>query len=210
MNDRDEPKMIVAAVVLAAGLSRRMGQPKMALPWGETTVIGQVVQVLAHAGVQEIVAVTGGAREMVEAALGKAAGRGAQVRSVFNPDHANGEMLLSLQVGVRELAKDPRIEAALVTLGDQPQIQAAVITRVLQAFQESPEQLIVPSYHMHRGHPWLLPRADWPDVLALHAPETLRDYLNAAASRIHYLEVDTPSVLMDLDTPEDYQMQKPA
>src|SRR5450759_4986314 len=64
----------IAAVILAAGLSRRMGQPKMALPWGDTTVIGQVVRVLAEVGARPLVVVTGGAAELVGAALVAALG----------------------------------------------------------------------------------------------------------------------------------------
>src|SRR5450756_1182777 len=98
----------IAAVILAAGLSRRMGQPKMALPWGDTTVIGQVVRVLAEVGARPLVVVTGGAAELVGAALVAALGKtGSATRAsmraatraaptmttVFNPDFANGEML---------------------------------------------------------------------------------------------------------------------
>ena len=76
--------MRVGAVVLAAGRSRRMGRPKMILPWGETTVIGQVVNVLLAAGVDDLLVVTGGAREDVESALVDM-----PVRTIFNPDFAN-------------------------------------------------------------------------------------------------------------------------
>ena len=75
-----ESVVAVAAVVLAAGQSRRMGRPKLVLPWGDTTVIGRVVQALLEAGLNEIVVVTGGARRQVEAALA-----GLPVRPVFNP-----------------------------------------------------------------------------------------------------------------------------
>jgi molybdenum cofactor cytidylyltransferase len=69
--------------------------------------------------------------------------------------------------------------------------------------------LIVPSYQKHRGHPWLIDCSLWGEVLALKPPENLRDFLRAKTEQIHYLEVDSPSILQDLDTPEDYQRFRP-
>lgn len=196
----------IAAIVLAAGQSRRMGSPKMVLPWGETTVIGQVVCTLASAGVDEIVVVTGGARELVEAALAQLNCE-KPVRSVFNAQFAQGEMLSSVQTGLRSL--DESVDAALIALGDQPRIQAEVVTGLLSAHAQG-AQLVVPSYKMRRGHPWLVSRRLWGSLLALHGAQTLRDFLNSQAGAITYLEVDTDSVLMDLDTPEDYQRSQPS
>jgi molybdenum cofactor cytidylyltransferase len=189
---------MIAAIVLAAGLSRRMGVPKMVLPWKNTTVIGQVVDVLAQAGINEIVVVTGGAHEQVEAAL-----EGLQVKLMFNPRYAEDEMAYSLQAGLSVLSD--KVEATLVALGDQPQIECAVVQAILAAYQQSQAALIVPSYKMRRGHPWLIVRSLWPEVLNLPTGRMLRDVLNDQAEKINYLQVDTPSILQDLDTPEDYR-----
>ena len=192
----------IGAIILAAGLSRRMGTPKMVLPWGETTVIGQVIGVLAGAGVGEIVVVSGGARQQVESAL-----QGLPARPVFNPRYAEDPMVFSLQVGLASLPAG--VEAALVALGDQPQIEAQVVRRLIEVHRERGAPLVVPSFHMHRGHPWLVDRRLWPEVMALRPPHTLRDILNEHASQIEYLAVDSDSILRDLDTPEDYARQRP-
>lgn len=189
---------MISAVVLAAGRSRRMGQPKMALSWGDTTVIGRVVQVLSIAGVDDILVVTGGGSETVNAAL-----HGSAARLVHNPDYAEGEMLSSLQVGLASLPED--CEAALVVLGDQPQIQSQVVVGLLERYRSSRSVLVVPSYRMRRGHPWVVKRFLWPDIQALKPPQTLRDLLQDKAGQIDYLTVDTDSILADLDTPDDYQ-----
>lgn len=193
---------MIAAVVLAAGLSRRMGRPKMTLPWGETTVIGQVVQVLDQAGVDEIVVVTGGSRQQVEAALS-----GLPVHVSFNSRFAEDEMLFSLKTGLSGLGAE--IEAALVVLGDQPQVQPQVVRKILETYQQTAASLIIPSYQMHRGHPWLLARSLWHSILDLQSDRTMRDFINQHAEQISYLTVETPSVLRDLDTPEDYQREHP-
>lgn len=193
---------MIAAVVLAAGLSRRMGRPKMTLPWGETTVIGQVVLVLEQAGVDEIVVVTGGARQQVEAALS-----GLPVHISFNPRFAEDEMLFSLKTGLSVL--EAHFEAALVALGDQPQVQIQVVRALLETFNQTAAPMIIPSYQLRRGHPWLMARSLWPSILDLQPGKTMRDFINQHADQICYLNVETPSVLKDLDTPEDYRRERP-
>jgi molybdenum cofactor cytidylyltransferase len=192
----------ITAVVLAAGHSRRMGAPKLALPWGETNVIGQVLGVLSQSGIQDIVVVTGGAYHEVQHAL-----RGLPVRLVYNPDHEQGEMLASFKVGLAALGNDP--DAALVVLGDQPQIQEQVVDKLLQAYVDTGAPLVIPSYQMRRGHPWLLDRSLWADALAIQEPTTLRDFLRDHQDSIHYVVVDTDTILQDLDTPADYDAYRP-
>jgi molybdenum cofactor cytidylyltransferase len=192
----------IGAVVMAAGLSRRMGQPKLIMPWGETTVIGKVVSALSKGGAQEIVVVTGAYRELVEDAL-----QGTQARILFNPEFEHSEMLSSLQLGLRGLSAD--MESALVGLGDQPQIETEIVQSVVHLFRTTGSRLVVPSYNMRRGHPWLVERSLWPEILELSGEQTLRDFLQKQAQEIEYLVVDTPSNLMDLDTPEDYRQQRP-
>ena len=193
---------MIGAVVLAAGRSQRMGRPKMTLPWGETTVIGQVVRVLLASGVEDVKVVTGGAREAVDIAL-----TDLPVKTFHNPDYANGEMARTLQVGLSAFGDD--IQAALVVLGDQPQIEQAVVKLVVLAYEQG-NRLVVPSYQMRRGHPWLVAREMWNELLQLQSPKTLRNFMQRHASDIHYLSVDTPSIIQDLDTPADYQRYRPS
>jgi molybdenum cofactor cytidylyltransferase len=194
---------MIAAIVLAAGLSRRMGRPKLSLPWRDTTVIGQVVAVLAAAGINEILVVTGGARKEIETALSAT-----PARLAFNPRFEASEMVDSLQVGLEELSST--VQATLVALGDQPQIQLPVVQAVMQSYIEQPARLIVPSYQMKRGHPWLVARPFWSELSQLRSPETLRDFLGRHVADIRYLPVATDTILRDLDTPADYEREKPA
>ncbi len=85
---------MIAAIILAAGQSRRMGQPKMLLPWGKTTVLETVIATFRAADVDDILVVTGGDREQVESLVRDSA------RTVFNPGYAAGEMLRSVQTGL--------------------------------------------------------------------------------------------------------------
>jgi molybdenum cofactor cytidylyltransferase len=193
---------MMGAVVLAAGRSQRMGRPKLTLPWGDTTVVGQVVKVLVSSGVEDVIVVTGGDSESIDVAL-----KGLPVRTIFNPDYANGEMLMTLQLGLAALSE--KVEAALVVLGDQPQIDPAVVQSVIFGYINDAHSLVVPSYQKRRGHPWLVVRQLWKTLLDMRPPATMRDFLNQQIACLHYVNVDTPSILQDLDTPEDYQRFNP-
>ena len=195
---------MITAIILAAGESKRMGQPKMLLPWGSTTVLGQVISTYQAAGIEHILVVSGGAREQVEAIAHRG---GAQ--TVFNESYASGEMLSSLQLGLRTLLEQVQVEAALIGLGDQPQVQAGCVRLICDVFQKQRAGLIVPSYQRRRGHPWLIERSLWSELLELQSPQSPRDFLNQHAADILYVNVDTASILADLDTPQDYQSAHP-
>jgi molybdenum cofactor cytidylyltransferase len=196
---------MISAIILAAGESKRMGQPKMLLAWGKVSVLEHVISTFQSAGIEDIIVVTGGAHEQVEEIV-KQNG----VRSVFNTNYANGEMLSSLQCGLEILSReDSTAIATLIGLGDQPQIQIESVHLICETFRERKCRLIVPSFQMRRGHPWLVERSLWKEVLEMRSPQSLRDFLNKHAEEISYVEVDTPSILADLDTPEDYQSSSP-
>jgi molybdenum cofactor cytidylyltransferase len=193
---------LISAIVLAAGLSSRMGRPKMTLPWGNTTVLGQVLQVLSASGLDEILVVTGGAHEAVEAICDPAG-----VRTVHNREYTTGEMLSSLQLGL--LSVSPGTDTAMIVLGDQPGIQEQVVAALVRSYKDTGISLIMPSFQRRRGHPWLVARELWPRLLEMRPPETPRDFLNRRSGVIHYVAVNTPSIVEDIDNPEEYLKSKP-
>jgi molybdenum cofactor cytidylyltransferase len=192
---------MITAIVLAAGESKRMGEPKMLMPWGRSTVLQTVIHTLQGAGLDDILVVTGGSHEQVESLVGKSA------QVVYNEDFARSEMLGSVQLGLMEKMREAG--AALICLGDQPQIQVRTVQNVCGEFRHRASGLVVPSYNRRRGHPWLVARPLWDAILRLKPPKTLRDFLSAHRDQITYLEVDTSSVVEDLDTPADYLKYKP-
>lgn len=189
---------MISAIILAAGASRRMGRPKMLLPWEDSTVLGHVVAIFQNAGLEDILVVTGGAREIVDDLL-----LDLHIRIVHNHEFESGEMLSSIQCGIRALTVPTT--AALIGLGDQPQVQAGTVREICKSFQDSGANIIVPSYQMRRGHPWLVARPLWDELLTMESPQSPRDFLNAHVAEIHYVDVDDPNILADLDTPEDYR-----
>ena len=198
---------MITAIILAAGKSTRMGSPKMLLPWGNTTVIEHVISVFSKAGIEDILVVTGGARKQVEAIIMECEKK-YPVRSVHNQGYEVGDMLLSIQCGLRHIT-DPNIAAAIIGLGDQPQVQERSVQLLLDASLKTKSPLLVPSFQMRRGHPWLVARQFWKDLIGMDVTQSPRDFLNAHAHDIHYVDMDTPSILADLDTPEDYHAAHP-
>lgn len=193
----------ISSIILAAGLSIRMKQPKIILPWGNTTVIGRIIQEFQKGGVKEVVVVTGGYRDEVEA---EAIKQGAQV--IFNPLFENGEMIDSLKIGLSFIQQTNAV-GSFIALGDQPGIDHIDIAAMCDLFRLTQSRLIIPSYNMRRGHPWLIDRALWPEIMNLKAPQTMRDFIESKKDQIQYYDVQRSNILDDLDTPEDYQRLHP-
>jgi molybdenum cofactor cytidylyltransferase len=193
---------MISAIVLAAGQSLRMGQQKMLMPWGQTCVIDQVISTLLEAGLNQINIVTGKSKDELKDVLKKY-----KIDYFFNKDFANGEMLVSVQVGLRGMKKES--EAALIVLGDQPQLESRIVRLIIERYMENHHRIIVPSYKMHRGHPWLVDNSYWQEILGLKPLLTMHSFLNMHSEEIDYIVVNTPSVIQDLDTQRDYSHYKP-
>ena len=193
----------VGAIVLAAGMSSRMastGQHKVLLPWTNgKTILEHILDQLILARIDHITVVTGNRADEIGALAEK---RGAKV--VFNPHYQTGEMLSSLKVGLKAQSAD--IAAALVVLGDQPRIQPKIVGQVTMAYAEGKGDLIAPSYQMRRGHPILIDRRYWGEVLALPDDGAPRDVINQHT--VTHINVDNDSVLRDVDTPDDYRQER--
>jgi molybdenum cofactor cytidylyltransferase len=193
----------IGAIILAAGNSSRMsslGQHKVLLPWANgKTILEHIIDQLTLARIDHITVVTGKRADEVGALAEK---RGAQV--VFNPDFEKGEMLSSLKVGLK--AQPASIAAILMVLGDQPRIQPKIVGQITMAYAEGQGDLIIPSYQMRRGHPILIDRRYWGELLALPEDAAPRDVIRQHT--VTHVNVDNDSILNDVDTPDDYRQER--
>jgi molybdenum cofactor cytidylyltransferase len=153
---------------------------------------------LHEAGVADRLVVVGADRAEVEAIC---VDEGAN--PVFNKDFQTGEMLSSVQAGLKSL--DRTNDAVLLVLGDQPGIEARVIGALVRACSRGRSSLVIPSFQHHRGHPWIVGADWWEEIIAMSTQETPRNFLGRHANEIEYVETDTDSILRDIDTPEDYE-----
>lgn len=189
----------IAALIAAAGLSRRMGAPKQLLPWAGRTVIATVADHLAAAGADPVLCITGHRSQEVTAALADTT-----AQTLFNPDYAQAEMLRSYQLGISALQAS-NCSGVLIALGDQPHIPISVMRQVIEQARCVPDQLVIPSFNLRRGHPFYIPRRLWAELLALGPEESLRTLVNRHTAAICYVNMATDAILRDMDTPTEFQ-----
>ena len=190
------PKSI-SGILLAAGLSTRMGKPKQLLPFGGSTIVETVVDSMLGAKFDEVIVVVGHRAEEIQTQLGTR-----PIKTVFNPDYREG-MLTSAQIGIRALELS---DAFALMLVDQPFITSALIDEVVDAYVHTEKGIALPSYQYKRGHPVIFDQKYVSDILALGAESGgVRTLFKKYDDDIHYVTVDTDSVLRDIDTPEDYK-----
>ncbi|HVF86089.1 MAG TPA: nucleotidyltransferase family protein [Pyrinomonadaceae bacterium] len=186
----------VAAILLAAGRSRRMGAFKPLLPFGDKTVIETCVENLRAAGVGEIVVVVGHRADEVRARL-----RHSGVEFALN-DAAESEMGVSIARGVEEISDG--IETFLVALGDQPAIPPGVIRHLLAERKRVGGQLVAPQWQNRGGHPVLIGSEYRDELLHLDPQRGLRALFESHREDVRRVSVDSPYVVRDMDVWEDY------
>lgn len=191
----------IGAVIMAAGQSSRMGNPKMLLPWGpnDETVIRSVCTTVGRSSVSEIAVVTG---ELHHSIAQEITGiRGA--RAVFNSRHLTGDMISSMQRGLQAIWNT--CDACMITLGDQPLITVDLLQQLLTAYRRVTAPIVAPSYNNRRGHPMIIHRSLWPSFMDMPDGTTPREVIRRFEDQIHYVLVETSAVLRDMDTPDDYR-----
>ena len=186
----------IAAIVLAAGRSTRMGAAnKLTADVGGKPMARRVVEAALATAASPVLVVTGHQAADVRAALA-----GLTVAFVDNPDYAVG-LSSSLKAGIR--AVPPAADGALVLLGDMPQITGVHLNSLIAAFAaEGGAGIILPTHAGRRGNPVLWPRACFGEMLQLEGDAGAKRLLTAHASRVREVELATDAIFADVDTPE--------
>ena len=195
-------KRTVAAVVLAAGQSRRMGKPKQLLRLGSKTILERTLENVRGSAVEEVILVLGAEADEIRNKLDLDG-----VRVLINPDFQAG-MGASLRKGLA--AVSPSMEAALIVLADQPFVQASTLDHLIACHAKQASQILIPLYRGFRGNPVLLDRAIFPELAQLTGDIGCRAIFGAHTQSIHQLAVDDVGVLLDIDSVEDWKKLKPA
>ena len=187
----------VAGIILAAGMSTRMGQLKQLLPLGGRAAIEWIAEVVGRR-LDEAVVVLGYRAEKIAPVLA-----GYPVRCVVNSAYRMG-MLSSVQCGVQ--AVDTEADY-LICLGDQPRLSGVVIEQVLQARKQVGAGIIIPTANGRRGHPVLIRNAYRAEILGLPLDVGLNAVTRGYPEDTCELTVAEDAVLTDMDTPADYQRE---
>lgn len=189
--------MSVAAIVLAAGASRRLGQPKQLLKQGDETLLERAIRLVQEAGASPVLVVLGAHFNIISASIPL---RGAS--AVFN-NHWEQGIATSIHAGLRALDKvAPESQGALLMSCDQPRLTAAHLRALLAAFTAKPAPVIaVSSYAGVQGVPAVFPRAVFPNLAALRRDTGARTLF--AEPPCPLLSVDFPGGEIDIDLPTD-------
>jgi molybdenum cofactor cytidylyltransferase len=196
MSDQ-EKQSGVAAVVLAAGMSRRMGTPKQLLRISGETILQRTLKNVRDSNVSEIILVLGHAADDVRETI---ATQGLKV--VINPEYQQG-MGTSLRNGLA--AVDAATKAAIIVLADQPWVRAGTLNSLIVCHQERKPQIIVPTYRGFRGNPALLDHSVFAEVQALSGDVGCRAIFGDHTEGIFKLPADDPGILLDIDSRDDLE-----
>ncbi|SDK37417.1 CTP:molybdopterin cytidylyltransferase MocA [Maridesulfovibrio ferrireducens] len=188
--------MKIYGLVLAAGLSSRMGKLKATLPLDEGTVLSNCIRSLLDGGVADVFVVTGHKAEEVESEVHKLG-----MHTVYNPDYENG-MFSSVIAGVKALPDD--VSAFLVLPVDIPLVRSSTVRALTFEFKDSPADIIYPAFKNERGHPPLISAKLIPEILLHDGTGGLRKVLERHDSGARNKNMPDLGILHDLDTPEDY------
>jgi molybdenum cofactor cytidylyltransferase len=188
----------VAAIILAAGRSSRMGTPKLLLPYNGRPIVNWVLGAACASRVDPIVVILGHEAQQVDAAL--RAERG--FLAIHNQWYAEG-MSTSLRIGLAVTSKD--VDGAIILLGDQPLITAEIINAMIAESASAPDAIIAASYQGRRGNPVLFPRRYFAELETITGDEGGRLVLARHLERVRLVEIDDALAGFDVDTPEEYQ-----
>ena len=187
------------AIVLAAGKSTRMKQQKLLMPFNGKTIVETVISKIIPVLKSNIMIVLGSNCNEIEPIIDQM-----QVQSCFNKNFEEG-MLSSVVCGFNSLPDSA--EAAIVFLGDQPQISTDVIQKVAEAWKHSDKGIVIPTFKGKRGHPVLIETNYKSDINLLDSSKGLRQLMIENPDDISEIEVAEDEILRDIDTPADYQFE---
>jgi molybdenum cofactor cytidylyltransferase len=191
------------ALIPAAGKSKRMGRPKLSLPLGGRTVLEHVISALQEAGISDILVVLGPHVAHLSAKLQRAGAR------VLLPAEETHTMRATVEQGLTWFENrfhPKRSDCWFLVPADYPILEPAILRKLIRKRQRTRGySIFIPTYEGRRGHPALI---GWKHVSAIRAlpPQIgLNVYLRRQQKRTLEVPVDSPTILWDLDTPEDYE-----
>lgn len=187
----------VSAIVLAAGMSTRMGSTKQLLPFGGKPLLECVLENVQRSQVDEIVLVLGFSAEIIRQTIPLD-----HVRVVLNDAYREG-MGTSVRAGISHVSS--KTDAALVVLADQPFVKSDTIDRLIRVYREYKPQIVIPTYQGFRGNPVLLDRSVFPELMSLGGDIGCRAIFGGHTEDILKTPVEDIGVLLDVDTQADLE-----
>lgn len=185
-----------SAIVLASGLSRRMGFDKLSHPWGDTTILETTLSQVCKADFDEVLVVL-----QPESQLLQVGHLPDKVRKVFNPAYLEG-MASTIRKGVASL--DSSSQWVTICLGDMPLIQASTYQLIIDfAASERGKSILIPTCQSQWGNPISFYHSKYELLLQLQGDKGAKQILHSMLHDIAYISTDDKGILLDMDTPSD-------
>jgi molybdenum cofactor cytidylyltransferase len=197
--------MNLGVIILAAGRSGRMGQPKLLLPWRGRTVLAHLIELWTELRAWQVGVVYSKATPEVERELERAGGPDAF--RIENPI-ADGDMWSSIHAAARWRGWSCSLTHFAVVLGDQPHISAVTLQKFLERIDVGVTAAWVPEVCGEHCHPVVLHKECW-EKLARSTAQTLRDFLHSGECELRTVKINDPALMRDMDTPEDFEELRP-
>lgn len=197
VNKLDKEHMLLSVIILAAGQSKRMGQIKQLMPFGQSTVLGEVINNFLLSAASEIILVLGyKAEEVMKTIASK------PTKIVINPYYRRG-MSTSIIAGMNHV--DVQTQAVMLALGDQPLIGSFTINKLIKEFYRYDKGIVIPIYCGRRGHPIIFAIKYKEELLKLKGDVGGRQIIKSHPDDLLEVPVASENVLIDFDTNNDYQ-----
>jgi molybdenum cofactor cytidylyltransferase len=190
---------MMSAILLAAGQSKRMGKPKLLMPFGQSTIIEQAVDNLLGSAADEVIVVLGNRASAVRRLIADR-----PVKLVINPDYEQG-MSTSIVAGLK--LADRRTKAVMLALGDQPLIDSQTINRLIVGFRSHDKGIAIPTYQGDRGHPVIFHTKYKGPLLALKGDVGAKQIIKDNPGDILEVAVDCEGIKIDIDTAACYYLE---
>ena len=188
----------VEAVLLAAGASTRMGRPKALLPWSGSTLIESQIRCLDEAGISGIIVILGHNASYIASVVQETD----RLKVFINPDYNRGKTT-SIKLGLKEIHVGTEVVMLLAV--DQPR-PVPLLKRLLDEHYKVRPLITQPKYRSQGGHPLLFDSSLLPELLEITEEEQgIREVMNRHRNQINHVSVDSPIVLLDLNTEEEYK-----
>jgi molybdenum cofactor cytidylyltransferase len=188
--------MMIATVILAAGESRRMGSLKQMLAWGQDTVLGKTINTFQEALTGPVFVVVGYEGSRIKRQLADR-----KVIWVDNSAYQKG-MSSSIVAGIKALPEE--VEGILLALADLPLLQSDTIKKIADNFRSSKHRLIVPVFQGRTGHPVLIAKEFFPELLKLQGDAGAKKIIRENKEQTLFLNVNDPGIYLDIDEPHTY------